>query len=169
MRRKFLTKLRGASLRVLMLASLLSQAACNEKSEDRGRGFVGSEPENAVTPPTRLDVLVECANEAIFPANLPTDIRWQAHRSGSYTTENALENWIIEVRLIQREPRELDGLVLPFDTKSVVGVSIQGSSKADVTAQKVVDAISASCHGQTSDRDGRVYIKARRMALSTNH
>lgn len=93
-----------------------------------------------------LDVFVACASAALLPAHLPTDVKWQTHQTGSYTTDNSRENWIIEVWLIT-EPKQLEGMELPSGTKSVVGVSIQGSAKADEIAQKVVDTISARCHG----------------------
>jgi hypothetical protein len=93
-----------------------------------------------------LDVFVACTGIALLPAHLPADVKWQAHQTGSFTTENLRENWIIEIWLVT-EPKQLQAMSLPSGTKSVVGVSIQGSSKADETAQKVVDVLSERCHG----------------------
>lgn len=94
-----------------------------------------------------LDVFVACAGMALLPAHLPTDVKWQSHQTGSYTTANLAESWIIEVWLL-KEPKDLEGFASPAGMKSVVGVSIQGSSKADDIAQRIVDTIAARCHGE---------------------
>lgn len=93
-----------------------------------------------------LDVFVACAGIALLPAHLPADVKWQAHQRGSFTTDNVREAWSIEVWLVS-EPEKLQGVPLPATTKSVVGISIQGSSKADETAQRIVDVLSERCHG----------------------
>lgn len=93
-----------------------------------------------------LDVFVACASAALLPAHLPTEVKWQADRTGSYSTANLNEDWVIEVWLL-KDPEQLAGLELPPGTKSVVGISIQGSSKGDEVGQKVVDSISARCRG----------------------
>lgn len=97
-----------------------------------------------------LEVFVACAGAALLPAHLPTDVTWRSDQAGSYTTDNLEENWIIEVWLIT-EPKELQGLMVPTGTKSVVGVSIQGSDKADELAERIVESISARCDGTLLD------------------
>lgn len=93
-----------------------------------------------------LEVYIACTAVALLPAHLPSDVKWQAHSTGSYTTGNDRENWTIEVWLLDT-PKERQGLDLPSGTKSVVGVSIQGSGKGDALAQTVVDTVSERCKG----------------------
>ncbi|MFT3724141.1 MAG: hypothetical protein QM773_11180 [Hyphomonadaceae bacterium] len=93
-----------------------------------------------------LDVYIACAGAAMLPADLPTDVSWKSYDSGYYTTDNLQENWRIDVWVLTK-PKQLEGLKLPEGTKSVVGISIQGSNKGDGIAQNVVDRISARCRG----------------------
>lgn len=93
-----------------------------------------------------LEVYIACAAVALLPADLPSDVKWQAHQTGSFTTGNDRENWMIEIWLL-KTPREVEHLDLPSGTKTVVGVSIQGSGKGDDLAQKVVDTLMERCKG----------------------
>jgi len=92
-----------------------------------------------------LDVFIACASIAALPAHLPDDIKWQSHSTGSFTTDNAAENWLIEVWVLK--PSELKSFALPAGTKSVVGISIQGSAKGDDAAQKALDTVQSRCSG----------------------